>query len=303
MKIGSHVSMKAPNYLVGSVTEAIMDGSNCFMIYTGAPQSTQRKDVEELRIEEFKDLLLQNGIDINDLVVHAPYIMNLANPDSEKRNFAIDFLTTEILRTDNIGIPQIVLHPGAHVQQGAEAGIKNIISSLNKVLDNTKGIKTKIALETMAGKGTEVGRNFHELAQIINGVNDNDRITVCFDTCHTFDSGYDIINDFEGVIKEFDELIGIDKITCFHINDSKNTLGSKKDRHENFGFGNIGFDALNYIINHDAFKTIPKFLETPYVSLIDGEKDRTLSPYKAEIQMIKNGNMDYDLINKIRNEK
>ncbi len=301
MKLGSHVSMKAPNYLVGSVNEAIKDGSNCFMIYTGAPQSTQRKDVEALKIDEFKQLLTENNIDINDLVVHAPYIMNLANPDPEKRSFAIDFLTSEILRTSNIGIPQIVLHPGAHVKQGAEVGIKNIITSLNQVLDNTKGIPTKIALETMAGKGTEIGRNFDELAQIINGVNDSERVTVCFDTCHTFDSGYDIVNDFEGVLKEFDEAIGIDKITCFHINDSKNILGSSKDRHENIGFGNIGFDALNKIINHESFKNIPKFLETPYVSLIEGEKDRTLSPYKKEIEMIKTGEMNSGLLLEIRN--
>ncbi len=303
MKLGSHVSMKAPNYLVGSVQEAVKDGSNCFMIYTGAPQSTQRKDIEELKINEFKELLVKNNIDINDLVVHAPYIMNLANPDSEKRNFAIDFLTSELLRTDNIGIPQIVLHPGAHVQQGSEIGIKHIINSLNTVLENTRGIKTKIALETMAGKGTEVGRNFEELAKIINGVNESERLNVCFDTCHVFDSGYDIVNDLNGVINEFDRLIGIEKITCMHINDSKNVLGSSKDRHENIGFGNIGFNTLNAIVNHDSFKTVPKFLETPYISLIDGEKDRTLSPYKAEIKMLREGLMNLNLFDEIRGDK
>ncbi len=303
MKLGSHVSMKSPNYLVGSVNEAIKDGSNCFMIYTGAPQSTQRKSVDELKIDEFKELLIKNNININDLVVHAPYVMNLANPDTEKRSFAIDFLTSEILRTSNIGIPQIVLHPGAHVQQGSEIGIKYIIDSLNKVLDNTKGINTKIALETMAGKGTEVGRNFSELAKIINGVNDSDRISVCFDTCHVFDSGYDIVNNLEGVIDEFDKVIGLDRITCFHINDSKNQLGSSKDRHENIGYGNIGFDTLNKIIRHERFKNIPKFLETPYVSLNDGEKDRTLSPYKDEILMIKCNKMNTNLFDDIRNHK
>ncbi len=300
MKLGSHVSMKAPNYLVGSVQEAVKDGSNCFMIYTGAPQSTQRKDIEELKINEFKEELDKNNIDINDLVVHAPYIMNLANPDPEKRSFAIDFLTSEILRTDNIGIPQIILHPGAHVQQGSETGIKNIINSLNIVLDNTKGINTKIALETMAGKGTEVGRNFHEIAQIINGVNDSSRVTVCFDTCHVFDSGYDIVNDLEGVLKEFDQIIGLNKITCLHINDSKNILGSSKDRHDNIGFGNIGFNALYNIINHSLFKSIPKFLETPYISLNDGDKDRTLSPYKLEIEMLRQGTMNTNLLEEIR---
>ncbi len=300
MKLGSHVSMKAPNYLVGSVQEAVKDGSNCFMIYTGAPQSTQRKDIEELKINEFKEELDKNNIDINDLVVHAPYIMNLANPDPEKRSFAIDFLTSEMLRTDNIGIPQIILHPGAHVQQGSESGIKNIIDSLNIVLDNTKGINTKIALETMAGKGTEVGRNFSELAQIINGVNDSSRVTVCFDTCHVFDSGYDIVNDLEDVLKEFDQIIGLNKITCLHINDSKNILGSSKDRHDNIGFGNIGFNALYNIINHSLFKSIPKFLETPYISLNDGDKDRTLSPYKLEIEMLKQGTMNTNLLEEIR---
>ena len=175
-------------------------------------------------------------------------------------------MTSEIIRTDKIGAKQIVLHPGAHVGRGEDEAIARIIKGLNEVIENTKDLTVKIALETMAGKGTEVGKNFSELRKIIDGINNQDRISVCFDTCHTHDSGYNIKNGFDEVIFEFDKIIGIDKISVFHINDSKNPQGARKDRHANIGFGYIGFEALNYVVHHQDFIHIPKILETPYIS-------------------------------------
>ncbi len=300
MKLGCHCSMGAKDYLLGSVKEAISNNANCLMVYTGAPQNTRRTDIEKLKIEEAHELLKQNGMSADDIVIHAPYIMNLANPDAEKQAFAVDFLSQEIIRSSHIKAPQIVLHPGAHVNSGEIPAMNRIVDNLKQVLQNTKGLNVKIALETMAGKGTELGRSFDQLKYIIESIND-DRISVCFDTCHVFDSGYDVKESFDTVIEEFDSLIGIDKITAFHINDTKNIMGSKKDRHENIGFGNIGFDAIEYIVKHPKFTNIPKILETPYVTKTDDSKDRALCPYKYEIEMIKSGTFDPELISKIRN--
>ena len=300
LKIGSHVSLKGEQMFLGSVKEAISYNANSFMIYTGAPQNTRRKPIEELRIEEAQQLMKENNLDLANVVVHAPYVMNLANPDPEKRDFAVNFFTSEIERTAKIGARQIVLHPGAHVKQGADIGIANIIEGLDKVIENTKDLDVLIALETMAGKGTECGRNFSELAQIINGVKDNSKLSVCFDTCHTHDAGYDVKTDFDKVIKEFDDLIGKEKISVFHINDSKNEKSAGKDRHENIGFGYIGFDALNYVVNHPDFMDIPKILETPYVTKEEGSKDKVFPPYKEEIEMFRNQKFDPEILNKIR---
>ena len=300
LKIGSHVSLKGSEMLIGSVKEALSYNANSFMIYTGAPQNTRRKPIEELRIEEAILLMEENGLELDDVVVHAPYVMNLANPDPEKRDFAVKFFTSEIERTARIGAKQIVLHPGAHVKQGADIGIANIIEGLDRVIENTKDLDVLIALETMAGKGTECGRNFEELAQIINGVKDNSKLSVCFDTCHTHDAGYETKEDFDKVIKEFDEVIGKERISVFHINDSKNEKSAGKDRHENIGFGYIGFDALNYIVNHPDFTNIPKILETPYVTQTPDSKDRVYPPYKEEIEMFRIQTFDPDILNKIR---
>jgi deoxyribonuclease-4 len=302
LKIGSHVSMNGTEMLVGSVKETLSYGSNCFMIYTGAPQNTRRKPLEALRIEEAKQLMLENNLKLEDVVVHAPYIMNLANHDPEKRQFAVDFLTSEIQRTNAIGAKQIVLHPGAHVKQGPEIGIAHIIEGLDKVIENTKDLNVLIALETMAGKGTEVGRNFEELSLIINGVKNDERLSVCFDTCHTHDAGYKTKEDFDAVISEFDSIIGKERISVFHINDSKNVQGAKKDRHENIGFGFIGFESLNYIVNHPDFKDIPKILETPYVSETQESKDRTYPPYKEEIIMFRNEKFNSNILQEIRSK-
>jgi len=300
LKIGSHVSMNGSDMLVGSVKEALSYKANSFMIYTGAPQNTRRKPLSELRIEEAKALMKKNGLSLDNVVVHAPYVMNLANQDPEKRAFAVEFLTSEIQRTHAIGAKQIVLHPGAHVKQGADIGIAHIIEGLNKVIENTKELDVIIALETMAGKGTECGRNFEELKLIFDGVSNNNRLGVCFDTCHTHDAGYLVKDHFDQVIEQFDQIIGKDKITVFHINDSKNDLGAAKDRHENIGFGYLGFDALNHIVNHPDFEDVPKILETPYVTETPDSKDRVFPPYLEEIEMFRTQQFDPEILQKIR---
>ena len=300
LKIGSHVSLKGSEMMLGSVKEALSYNANSFMIYTGAPQNTRRRPIEDLRIEEAHLLMKENNIDLSNIVIHAPYVMNLANGDPEKRQFAVDFLTSEIKRTALIGARQIVLHPGAHVKQGADIGIGFIIEGLDKVIENTKDLDVLIALETMAGKGTECGRNFEEIAEIMNGVKNSSRLSVCFDTCHTHDAGYKVRDDFDSVIEEFDRIVGKEKISVFHINDSKNDISASKDRHENIGFGFIGFDALNKVVNHPDFMDIPKILETPYVTPIDEPKNKIYPPYKEEIEMFRNQKFDSEILNKIR---
>lgn len=300
LKIGSHVSLKGSEMMLGSVKEALSYNANSFMIYTGAPQNTRRRPIEDLRIEEAHQLMKENNMDLANIVIHAPYVMNLANGDPDKRQFAVDFLTSEIVRTAQIGAKQIVLHPGAHVKQGADIGIQFIIEGLDKVIENTKDLDVLIALETMAGKGTECGRNFEEIAEIINGVKNNSRLSVCFDTCHTHDAGYKTKEDFDSVIEEFDRLVGKERITVFHINDSKNELSASKDRHENVGFGYIGFDALNKIVNHPDFMNVPKILETPYVTPVDEPKNKIFPPYKEEIEMFRNQMFDPEIRNKLR---
>lgn len=281
--------------LLAASEEAVSYGANTFMIYTGAPQNTRRKKIEDLNIEAGTKHMIENGI--VDIVVHAPYIINIGNAvKPETFELGVDFLRREIERTDALGAKQIVLHPGAHVGEGSEIGIKKIIEGLNEVL--TKEQNVQIALETMAGKGSECGKTFEELAQIIDGVTLNEKLSVCFDTCHTHDAGYDIVNDFDGVMNQFDKLIGIHRIKVFHINDSKNVTGAAKDRHENIGFGHIGFDALNYIVHHEQFKDIPKILETPYVGT---DKNNKRPPYKLEIEMIKAKTFDPELQNKLLN--
>ena len=298
MKIGSHVAMGGTEKLVGSIKEALGYNATAFMIYTGAPQNTIRSSIDSLRIDEAKALLDEHNFPLENIVVHAPYIMNLANPDPEKREFAVRFLSEEIKRTAAIGANQIVLHPGAAVGQEPQVGLDFIVEGLKQTLVNTEGLDVRIALETMAGKGTELGRSFQELGYIIDKVG-SDRLTVCFDTCHTHDAGYDLTN-FEAVLEEFDKYVGRDKISVLHINDSKNERGASKDRHENIGFGYIGFDSLYTILMHPDFENIPKILETPYVTETDDSKDKSLPPYLHEIAMIKSGSFDPQLIDKIR---
>lgn len=296
IKIGSHVSMSGRDMMLGSAREAVSYGANTFMIYTGAPQNTRRKDISELNIEAAWEYMKKNGM--KDFVVHAPYIINLGNTTkSETFELAVEFLALEIARTEAMGSRLLVLHPGAHVGAGTEAGIRQIVKGLNEVL--TQDTKCCIALETMAGKGSEIGRSFEELAAIYDGVKYNDKLRVCFDTCHTSDSGYDIIHDFDGVVTEFDRIIGKDQLAVFHINDSKNPAGASKDRHANIGFGEIGFEALKRIVHHPDFLSVPKILETPYVP-DNQDLKKSYAPYRHEIDMLISGKFCPRLLDEIR---
>ena len=273
--IGSHVSFKSNDQLVGSVKEALSYLSTTFMFYTGAPQNTMRVPINKELTNEALSIMKENGIDINNVVVHAPYIINLANP--KNYDFNVSFLKQEIKRVMEIGVNKLVLHPGSHVGLGIDEGIKNIINALNDSLSESDNIV--ICLETMAGKGSEIGVNFNELKTIIDGVKLKDKIGICMDTCHLNDAGYNI-SDFDKILDEFDKIIGMNYLKVIHINDSKNSLGSHKDRHENIGKGTIGFDNLINVIYNKRIESIPKILETPYI----GDK----APYKEEIEMIRN---------------
>lgn len=295
MKLGSHVGMSGKEMLLGSAKEAVSYGADTFMFYTGAPQNTRRKSISELNIDAAWDYLSQHQIE--EIIVHAPYIINLGNSvKPETFELAVQFLQLEIERTAACKSQTLILHPGAHVGAGTEAGIAQIIKGLNEVL--TADTPCNIALETMAGKGSEIGRSFEELAQIYDGVIHSDKLRVCFDTCHTSDSGYDIIHDFDGVIEKFDRLIGKDQIAVFHVNDSKNPSGATKDRHTNIGFGEIGFDALSYIVHHPDFTDVPKILETPYIPSPTKEK-KSYAPYKYEMEMLRRQTFYPDLADQI----
>ncbi len=294
--IGSHVSFNSKDQLLGSVKEALSYGENTFMFYTGAPQNTVRSAINDEYTYLGYELMKENNIRIDKVIVHAPYIVNLANPNNF--DFSVEFLVNEVDRCEQLGIKYLVLHPGSAVNVSRDEAIDNITRGLNNILKCND--KVTICLETMAGKGNEIGYRFSELKSIISGVEKKESIGVCMDTCHLFDSGYDISN-FDNVLNEFDKEIGLSYLKCIHINDSKNNLGSRKDRHENIGFGNIGFDNLIKIIYHDKLKDIPKILETPYVSPVDNEKEKIYPPYKYEIQMIRNKVFDKNLLDKIRN--
>lgn len=292
LKIGSHCSMSAPEYFLGSVKEALNYESTALMIYTGAPQNSSRTPLNQLKIEEGKELLAKNAIPLDSVIIHAPYIINLANTvKPETFDGGVQFLKTEIARTRALGAKYLVLHPGSHVSAGIEAGIESIIKGLNLALEENDDIY--IALETMAGKGSEVGSNFNELKQIINGVEKSHLLKICMDTCHLNDAGYNISN-WDAVLKEFDQIIGLDRLAVIHVNDSKNIQGAHKDRHANFGFGEIGFDSLINVIYHPLTMDVVKILETPYV---EGNP-----PYKEEIAMIRNKRFNPDLVNEIKSK-
>lgn len=290
MILGCHVSLSAPKQFLGSVEEALSYGANCLMVYTGAPQNTIRKPIFELRIPEAIALMNRTGLSPDHVVVHAPYIVNLGNPDPEKRAFAVDFLSEEVRRTAALGSRILVLHPGAHMGDGPDEGIRRIAEGVRKVLSNTAETNVAIALEGMAGKGTEVGRSFEELANLIREIGENRRLGVCLDTCHMNDAGYDVIS-FEELLNTFDHTVGIDRLLVLHVNDSKNPRGASKDRHENFGFGTLGFDALHAAISNPRIAHVPKILETPYVDDPADDK-RSYPPYKQEIEMIRKGVFD-----------
>ncbi len=275
--IGSHVGFNKDKQLLGSLDEALSYKANTFMFYTGAPQNTKRVEINDDLTNQAILKMKENNIDINNIIVHAPYIINLANnKEDDKYDFSIRFLIEEVKRCESLKIKYLVLHPGSHVGLGVDVGIKNIIFALNKVLENDNSVT--ILLETMAGKGTEVGSNFKELKEIINGINKKELIGICMDTCHMHDSGLDLTN-FDEILTLFDKEIGLSYLKCIHINDSKNIIGSRKDRHENIGYGTIGFTNLINIIYNERIIDIPHILETPYV----GE----FAPYKEEIDMIR----------------
>lgn len=300
--IGSHVSLGGKEQFLGSVKEALSYEANAFMVYTGAPQNTKRTALELMRIDEAKALMDEYLIKPEHVIVHAPYIVNLANPDPERQAFAVEFLTEEVKRTAALGAKILVLHPGAHMGDGPELGIRRIANGVNQIIQNTRNCDVIIALEGMAGKGTEVGRNFEELKAMIDLIEDQSRVGVCFDTCHTHDAGYDVLNHFDDVIDEFDQVIGLNYLKVLHINDSKNDQGAHKDRHANLGFGFIGFDRLNHVVHHDRLKNIPKILETPYVTDLENE-DLSYPPYYYEIEMLKNQTFNPDVLDLIRKTK
>ena len=283
IKIGSHVRMAGKEMFLASVKEAESYGANVLMLYTGAPQNTRRKEIKDLNIEAGWAYAKQAGI--REIVVHAPYIINLANtvkPDTY--TFGVSFLAQELKRVAACQSKILVLHPGSHLGAGAEAGIAQLVEGLNTVLAEDDS-DVLIALETMAGKGGEIGRTFEELRMIYDGVQKKDRLRVCFDTCHVHDAGYDLVHDYEGVFQKFDEVIGLSQIAVFHINDSMNPCGAHKDRHANIGKGEIGFETLYKVVHDPRFLGIPKILETPYLCA-EGEEKKTIPPYKEEIQLL-----------------
>lgn len=281
LKIGSHVSC-ADKGLLTAANEANEYGSSSFMIYTGAPQNTRRKPIEDLYIEEGHAAMKANGVE--EIVVHAPYIINLASYKNHTYQLAVDFLQQEIHRTHALGVKHIVLHPGAYTDMDPEYGIQRISDGLNEVLNGTHETEVHIALETMAGKGTEMGRSFEEIAAIIDKVTHNERLSVCLDTCHIHDAGYDIVNDLDGVLEQFDQLVGLKRIGVVHINDSKNPRDSHKDRHTPIGSGWIGFDTINQVVHHERLAGLPFILETPWI----GKDAKTQRPmYEAEIALLR----------------
>ena len=284
IKIGSHVGMAGKEMFLASVKEAESYGANVLMLYTGAPQNTRRKEIRDLNIEAGWAYAAQAGI--KELIVHAPYIINLANTvKPETFSLAVEFLEKEIKRTAAMRSHVLVLHPGSALDAGADAGIAQTVKGLNLVLDQNED-DVVIALETMAGKGSEIGRTFEELAAIYDGVHKKDRLRVCFDTCHVNDAGYDIVNDYDGVFAQFDAVLGMDQIAVFHINDSVNPCGAHKDRHANIGKGTIGFETLHRLVHDPRFSAVPKILETPWLCA-EGEKKKTIPPYKEEIEWLR----------------
>ncbi|MEI3377414.1 MAG: deoxyribonuclease IV [Coriobacteriales bacterium] len=282
--LGSHVGMSGKDMFLGSVKEAESYGANALMVYTGAPQNTRRKPIDELNIDAGLEYAKQAGI--CEVVVHAPYIINLANSAKpETFELGVDFLARELERSAALGSKVLVLHPGSHVGAGAEAGIGKLVEGLDEVLaQDESGVF--VTLETMAGKGGEIGRDFEEIATIYERVQKPERLRVCFDTCHVNDAGYDLVDDYEGTLARFDELVGLDQIAVIHVNDSMNPRGAHKDRHANIGEGSIGFEPLHRIVHDERFAAIPKILETPW-RCEEGSTKKTLPPYKEEIALLR----------------
>lgn len=270
-KIGCHLS--ASKGYAHMVKEILNIGGNTFQFFTRNPRGGIVKDIDLKDVEEYKKLSKQNGIEV--VLAHAPYTINICSADEKIRRFGIDTMKDDLKRLDMISNSMYNFHPGSHVGQGADVGIELIIKGLNEIIRPEQS--TLVLLETMAGKGSEIGRTFDEIKKIISGVSLKEKIGVCIDTCHVYDSGYDIVNDLDGVLNEFDRVIGIEKLKAIHINDTKNPFQSHKDRHEKIGQGYIGTDAFEKIINNPRIKELPFYLETP--NELDG--------YAVEIEMLK----------------
>ena len=290
--IGNHVSSSKGYEAMGKQEVAL--GGDTFAFFTRNPRGGSAKEIKDEDVQRLLTLMKDHSF--GPLVAHAPYTMNVCAAKEDIRKFSVEMLKDDIRRMEYLPGAFYNFHPGSHVGAGVDAGINQIVKGINNVL--TKDSKACIALETMAGKGSEIGRNFEELARIYDGVVYNDKLRVCFDTCHVNDAGYDLVNDLSGVFEKFDKVIGTDQIGVFHINDSKNVLGAGKDRHENIGFGNIGYDTLRQIIYMEQFENIPKILETPYVKDPENSK-KSYAPYKFEIEMIKKGEFNTNLQNEI----
>lgn len=275
MIIGSHVQMKADQYLEGAVKEALSYGANALMLYTGAPQNTRRVDINKMHIQEAHELLKEHDIPLDRMIVHAPYIINPANSvKPEVGELAVSFLEQEAIRTKAIGAKYMVLHPGSYTTTDLQTGISTTINHLNET-QIPNGVL--ICLETMAGKGSEIGYQFEQLEHILSNLKQKDNYGICLDTCHISDAGYDVSN-FDSVLDEFEHVIGLKHLHVIHLNDSKNPMGARKDRHENIGKGTIGLETLKAIANNSRVSHIPKILETPY---IEGKP-----PYKEEIELL-----------------
>lgn len=283
--IGSHTSYLKDKGLLGVVEESISYGSNIFMFYTGSNQSTLRFPINKELTEKAHKIMLENGFDKTKCIIHAPFIINLANnTDPAKYNFYINFFKEELKRCIELDIRNMVLHPGSYTSLDRQTGIENIAFGLNEALKDIDGVN--LLLEYMSGKGTEVGSSIDDLSGIINLLDEDvkEKVFVCLDTCHMNDSGIDIAN-IEEFLDEFDKKIGINKIKCIHINDSYNVVGAHKDRHANIGYGTIGFEKLLNVIYNSRLDNIPKILETPW---INRNEKNAYAPYKYEIEMIRN---------------
>ncbi|MCR4950913.1 MAG: deoxyribonuclease IV [Solobacterium sp.] len=286
MILGCHVQMKAPDYVLGSVREALSYGCDAMMLYTGAPQNTKRKALADMKIGEARQLMKERGIPMDRMIIHAPYLINPANSvKPEVADLAVTFLQEEVKRTAGIGAKYIVLHPGSFTTTDQVTGIRTAAAQLNRL--GSLPANTVICLETMAGKGTEIGRSFEELAEILSALEHPECYGVCLDTCHIHDAGYDM-NDFDGVLDRFDQVIGLSRLHVIHLNDSKNIRGAGKDRHANIGCGEIGFEALLAAAENRRTADIPKILETPY---INGKPE-----YAREIAMLRNRKFE-DILN------
>ncbi len=275
--IGSHLSLSSPKYFEGTVKEAIDYNETTFMFYTGAPQNSIRTSLEKLKIDEGFAMLKSSNIDILNVVVHAPYIINLASSKDFVAKKSIEILNNELNRTAAFKVPNIVLHPGSHVEWSLNEGIEQIIKYLNEIFEMNK-TDVVVCLETMAGHKNEIGKTFEEISYIIEHIKDKKRVGVCLDTCHINDAGYDV-SDVDGVLNQFDKIIGLKYLRVIHLNDSKNPRGSHKDRHENIGYGTIGFENLLKWAYSKRLANLPKILETPFYD--------NKSPYKTEIEMIR----------------